>query len=209
MRSRREPGHELEDTEAGWECRGSMLGTEEESGETLRKLLHISGVTTILVVNSLMGHCPNSSYTPWFWSNYIHSLKRHHITRSTKIMEADRSTYCTRNQLENSVNFIMIQCKSKIHLPLQHWNVLYSSHLGKRMQESEEVQQQREETWKVSNFFVKSTWAKQQPCAVEWSGVKSFSASILQHIPGLWQWVHDVLPRKAVHLPTASHHNLA
>lgn len=114
-----------------------------------------------------MGHCPNSSYIPWFWSNYTRSLKRHHITRSTKIIEAERSNDCTRNQQENSVNFIMIQCKSKIHLPLQHWNVLYSSHLGKGMQESEEVQQQREEIWKVSNVFVKPTWAKQQPCAVE------------------------------------------
>lgn len=99
---------------------GPRWAQRRGSGETVRKLLQVSGVTTILVVNSLMGHYPNSSYTPWFWSNYIHSLKRHHITRSTKIIEADRRVLAVLETLENSVNFLMIRCKSKIHLPLQH-----------------------------------------------------------------------------------------
>lgn len=72
------------------DVKGPPWAQRRGSGETIRKLLQISGVTTILVVNSLMGHYPNSSYTLWFWSNYIHSFKRHHITRTTSITEADR-----------------------------------------------------------------------------------------------------------------------
>lgn len=70
---------------------GPCWPQKKGSGETLRKLLHISGVTIILVKNSLMGHCPNSSYIPWFWSNYIISLKRHHTTRPTFYTKKYRS----------------------------------------------------------------------------------------------------------------------
>lgn len=77
---------------------GPWWAQRRGSGKIVRKLLHISGVTTRMVVNSLKGYCPNRSYTPWFWSNYIQSFKRHHITRSTKIIEADRRVLTESNR---------------------------------------------------------------------------------------------------------------
>lgn len=92
--------------------KGPAWGQRKGSGETARKLLQNTGVMTIPAANRVAGHYLNSSYTLWFWSNYIHSVKRHHIMRSMDFTEADRRVSkmsdCTRNRPENSADFIMM-----------------------------------------------------------------------------------------------------
>lgn len=100
---------------------GSTLGTEEEIRRNTKE-----ATSDLWCHNhsSCEQSLSNSSYTLRFWSNYIHSVKRHHIMRSTNITEADRRVSkmsdCTRNRPENSADFIMIRYKSKIYSPLQH-----------------------------------------------------------------------------------------